>query len=371
IRAGNVLDEAAVDLDLVERKALQVTERGIAGAEIVQRDPHAQLPQLMQRGECRLIVTNKHRLGDLELQPARRKARGRQCGGHVQRQGPVLELNRRDVDRDADVIRPARRFAACGVEHPVTELVDQAGLLGDRDEFRRRYHAARGMTPAQQRFASADLVVAKIYQGLIVNLEPAVLDRLPQLQFQQSLRFGARIHSRLEESIGSASVGLGAIHRHFRVLQQLIEIRAILRRQRNADAGIGGDQMTRALEGLTDCPIDSFHQMDGIGGTLYRGLNDREFVATKPCRQVRVPETAAQATGYRFEELIADRMSERIIDALEFVDVDIKNRQLFTGLHLAERVFELLAEQYPIGQVGQRVVMCQVSDLLVRSFALG
>src|SRR6266851_3874526 len=41
-RAGifrDVLYERAIDLDLVERKALQIGQRGIAGAKIVHRDP--------------------------------------------------------------------------------------------------------------------------------------------------------------------------------------------------------------------------------------------------------------------------------------------------------------------------------------------
>src|SRR6266850_4136876 len=39
---GYVLDERAVDLDAVDREALQVSQRGVAGAEVVDRevDPH-------------------------------------------------------------------------------------------------------------------------------------------------------------------------------------------------------------------------------------------------------------------------------------------------------------------------------------------
>ena len=38
VRLCDIVDEAAVDLDLVEWKALQIAQRGITGAEIVQRD---------------------------------------------------------------------------------------------------------------------------------------------------------------------------------------------------------------------------------------------------------------------------------------------------------------------------------------------
>ncbi len=42
--------ERAIDLDLVEREAAQIAERGIAGAEIVHRDADAELPA------CRRIL---------------------------------------------------------------------------------------------------------------------------------------------------------------------------------------------------------------------------------------------------------------------------------------------------------------------------
>ena len=71
----DIVDEATIDLDLVERETLQIAQRGIAGAEIVQRDPHADAAQLMQNGERGVVIANQHRLGDLQLQPARREAR--------------------------------------------------------------------------------------------------------------------------------------------------------------------------------------------------------------------------------------------------------------------------------------------------------
>ena len=70
----HVVDEAAIDLDLVERKRAADSQRGIAGAEIVERDAHAEFAQLMQHGQRGLVVTDQDRLGDLQLQPMRRQA---------------------------------------------------------------------------------------------------------------------------------------------------------------------------------------------------------------------------------------------------------------------------------------------------------
>src|SRR5205085_9123043 len=64
-----VADERLVDLDLVEREAAEIAERGVSGAEIVHGDMHAERAQLMQDRERRLVVLKQHGFRDLELEP--------------------------------------------------------------------------------------------------------------------------------------------------------------------------------------------------------------------------------------------------------------------------------------------------------------
>ena len=64
-------------------------------------------------------------------------------------------------------------------------------------------------------------------------------------------------------------------------------------------------------------------------------------------------------------------MPERIVDALELVDVDIKQREGLAASSLLELALDLFAEQHPVRQIGQRVVMREVRDLLVGAAALG
>ena len=171
LRLGDVVDEAAVDLDLVERETLQVAQRGIAGAEIVERDAHPDGAKLVQDGERGLVVADQHRLGDLQFEPARRQAGGGKRGQDLQREGAAPELDRRNVDREADIVGPGRGLRAGRGQHPFAELIDQAGVFRDRNELGGRDHAAFGVAPAQQRFAAGDAVVAKADAGLVVNLE--------------------------------------------------------------------------------------------------------------------------------------------------------------------------------------------------------
>ena len=70
---GEVAHEGLVDLDLVERKAAQVAQAGIAGAEIVHRDANTERAQRMQGRQHLAALFQKQRLRDLEFQALRRQ----------------------------------------------------------------------------------------------------------------------------------------------------------------------------------------------------------------------------------------------------------------------------------------------------------
>ena len=59
-----------------------------------------------------------------------------------------------------------------------------------------------------------------------------------------------------------------------------------------------------------------------------RGLNDGEFVAAEPRDEVGGGHAAGQARRHGLQQFIADQVAERIVNALEFVDVDVVHRQL-------------------------------------------
>jgi hypothetical protein len=61
--------EGAVDLHLLQREIVQVAEARIAGAEIVERDPHAERMQLRQHVVRQLGVAQQRGFGDLDLEP--------------------------------------------------------------------------------------------------------------------------------------------------------------------------------------------------------------------------------------------------------------------------------------------------------------
>ena len=169
----------------------------------------------------------------------------------------------------------------------------------------------------------------------------------------------------------SAPIGLGGIHRQIGILDELIQIGAVPRSQRNADAGIGRELVTEALIGLPNCVMNSCHEFHDIADISNSRLNDRKLVATQPCDKIGVSDTAPDAGSHGLQQLIADMMSERVVDTLELVDVDIEQSELPAPAGFLQFALDLVAEQHPVRQIGQRIVMREVSDLLIGTPAFG
>lgn len=100
----------------------------------------------------------------------------------------LMELLRREIDRDADGIGPFHAFHAGLAQDPAAEVDDQAHVLGDRNDIDRGHRAAHRMIPAQQRFAGRDPPRFEIDQRLVEQLEFLVGQRLAQVEFQDAAR---------------------------------------------------------------------------------------------------------------------------------------------------------------------------------------
>ena len=66
--------EGTVDLEHIDGKVLEVGERGIAGAEVIDRDPDAIRPQLSEHVHGALRVLHQHALGDSGMSDPGRQA---------------------------------------------------------------------------------------------------------------------------------------------------------------------------------------------------------------------------------------------------------------------------------------------------------
>ena len=60
-------------------------------------------------------------------------------------------------------------------------------------------------------------------------------------------------------------------------------------------------------------------------------------------------------------------MSERIVDELKVIEVEVEHRKMLASANSLERLIKLLAELCSIGQIGQRIMVRGMGDALSRS----
>ncbi len=146
---GQLADEAAVDLDGIGRQFTQVREVVVAGAEVIDGDPYAQLAQGGQLAVDQRRIAQQGILGDLQLQtPSIDRIAAQQRGGLVG-EVRIVEVMGGDVDRHTLAL-PGIGLADGVLHHPATQGGDQRGLFRQGNEFRRADRSQVRMLPAQQ-----------------------------------------------------------------------------------------------------------------------------------------------------------------------------------------------------------------------------
>ena len=320
--AGHAANEALVDLDLVERRVLQIAERGIAGPEVVEREPHAQQLQLREHVRRGIFIAQEDRLGQFQFQPLGLQAgMGQRLGDH-RGKARIAELRGRHVDRHPHAARPGRRFGAGPLEHPIAQRADQVGFLGNRNEHPRRDFAQFGMSPARQGLQRHHLVALGIDDRLIDHVHLVMRQGIAQLflDLAAALRFGMEFAG-IEPEL-AAPAALRGIERQVGRTDQLFGIDPVVRGNRDPDRGTDDATAAFDLIGLADHGDDRPGDFAQPPPVIEIGNHDLEFVAAQPPDlAARFGDDALQAPGHLLEQFIARRMAQGIVDRLEPVEV--------------------------------------------------
>ena len=142
------------------------------------------------------------------------------------------------------------------------------------------------------------------------------------------------------------------------------------RRDRDADAGIAGELMAMTVERRPQRLIDPRHQRVNILGAFDAVLKDGELIPTEARDEVPGSGRLAQPIRDALQELVTDQMPQRIVDALELVDVDVEDCEL-DALSFQQQFLCVALKQRPVRQVGKRVVMGEMFDLCLDPTPLG
>ena len=97
---GGGADEGPIDLDHVDGELVEPGEGGVAGAEVVDRDPNPGCAQVRENLDDIALLDHDGALGDLQHQAAGGQPGQAQDGEDLSGVAILAQLSRTDVDRD-------------------------------------------------------------------------------------------------------------------------------------------------------------------------------------------------------------------------------------------------------------------------------
>ena len=245
VRVTQVADERLVDLDLVDRELPQTGERRVTGAEVVDRQPDAEAGEPLEHRQRPTRVTHDVRLGDLQREHVRRDAEAAELLPDAVDDAAVQEIAQGHVHRHRQGPAPAvpGHLLLQGLaQDPAGERDDRARVFRERDELVRRNGSEPWVFPAHERFETADHAVV-VDLRLVVERELVSCNRGTQLRSKRKATRRVLV-SLVVVDLDAGPGRLGGVHRHVGPLEQNGLFRAVLWRQRNAEASVDVDAET-------------------------------------------------------------------------------------------------------------------------------
>ena len=231
--------------------------------------------------------------------------RGAQFGGHfpgrVRRGGELAggEVHRHHERALGCHVAPAGGVAARLRQHLPAQREDEPGLLGEGDEARRREQAPLGVVPADERLAADDRTRGQLDDRLVVERQPAALDRRRQRGPQLQALERARVDLGLEHLVTALAALLRQVDGDVGAAQEDLAGRAAARIDGDADRGRDRDLPAFDGEGLGDRSEDPVG--DGEDLALAVGVleEDGEVVAAEASRANRSSEMSVSDCSRR------------------------------------------------------------------------
>ena len=164
------------------------------------------------------------------------------------------------------------------------------------------------------------------------------------------------VHRRFEQAPAVLAKFLGLVEGKVRLDDHRVDVGVVGPRQHRARADLDAQRMAgdidlalQALEHVVEHEAEFGFAVDPVD-------EHHELVAAEPADLDAVRCEAGQPFGNAVDQAVADRMAERVVDALEIVEVEHGQRAVAVmvagGHHLADDLVEIGA----VGQAGQIVV---------------
>ena len=285
----------------------------------------------------------------------------------------LAELHAGHVDRNLHRLEPGLLPGAllpAGLhQDPFADMRDQTGFFRNLDEIRGSNQSMHRAAPAHQCLGADHTQRAGFDLRLVVDHELLIVEGTPQAFLDREPARGSDAHRVREELIAVLALLLGAVHRHVSVLEQGVAEVAVTRVARDAEAYAGLHLVTadgkRRAKGFDQALRDGGH------GTVILDVADQQhefvaadarhasFLAAAVDRQfVFGAHTGLQARCGLRQQFIADGVAERVVDALEIIEVYEHYRDLaLPALGRRQGLDQVFLQARAVGQLGQRIAV--------------
>ena len=232
-----------------------------------------------------------------------------------------MNLQRRDIHRDAHIIRHPAGGPQGFAKRPVAQSGDNAAVFSMLDEVIRADQAPRWMLPANEGFRTDDLVGLCIQLGLEEQAKLIVLERFVEVELN-ALACPRPVFEVLAEDTPCALARfLGLIESQVCMLQQRLDLHIVLLDDTDADTRAAMNDGAPDIVGPVEALAHRFHGLDQL---ILRVAFEqhREFITAQPGDDVGIGGGVFQAIGDLTEKLVASRVAKRVIDPFEVVEIE-------------------------------------------------
>ena len=340
LQAGN---EGAIDLQDVDLITAQIGERGVPGAEVVDRNMAAQTTQLRDSILKASFSFEEHGLGDLQTEANRWQLCCSERLGDLLDETGRSQLPCRDVHPHHEryvegVETELHGLLARSVQYPAAQFDDGPGNFRLGDELVRWQQSAPRVLPAHECLGGDDRAGSRVVCGLIVQHHLFIGDGVAQ----RIGEFQTVAHSGTQRGVGPCDAlnprALGEMQGCRGITQQFVRCGFVPGDgSSDGDADSCGEPQLLAIE--QERLVDGVEYALRERGELRRAWRpfetDCKLVGGHRSNRVAPAAKVQQPGAYFTHDSISQVVSPCVDDAGEAVESDAQQRHLVAGVSAA------------------------------------
>ena len=220
------------------------------------------------------------------------------------------------------------------------------------------------MTPAYQRFHTADVAGHQIHLGLESQFQLIVIHRRGQLLFQHLGLTDFLIHVGDIKLIAVATLGLGQLHDVLGVFHQLFCGGGVMGVHGDTDGGRYLDGMAVEAERAPHTVQNPLRHVGSLIVILQAGQDDGKHVAAYPCHGLAGIKIAAKPVRQREQQLVTRMIGMQQVHRLEIIQCTVQySEHVVLDVGFLNRLLDPPQQQIAVGQFGEHIVIAQALDV--------